>query len=248
MRKTRAINKITFVDPRAKIARNCVIEPNTRILGKVEIGSNTRVCANVTIQGPGRIGGKCYVGSNSVIGFPTRESLRHEIDGKIKKSDSTFFKIGNHVVVRTNSVIYTKTDIGNYVELGHNVLVRENVKIGEKTLIGTNVIIDGQSKIGSNVSMQTGVYISINTKVKDNAFLGPQCALINDKFMRQRPCKLRGPTIGRWASIGANSVIMPGVIVGEKAVIGAGAVVTKNVKAKTIVAGVPATKINKSKR
>jgi acetyltransferase-like isoleucine patch superfamily enzyme len=136
--------------------------------------------------------------------------------------------------------------LGENVELGHNVLIRENVNVGNNTLIGTNVAVDGHCNIGSNVSIQTGVYISAYCTVKDTVFLGPNCMLLNDKYMKQAKYKLRGPTVQEGASIGGNAVIMPMVTVGKGAVVGAGSVVVKNVKPKTIVAGVPAVELKKT--
>jgi len=120
------------------------------------------------------------------------------------------------------------------------VLIREQVKIGSNSMIGTGVTIDGNSTIGSKVSIQTNVYIPWRTRIEDNVFLGPNCILTNDKYTMRTPYELQGPIIRRGVSIGAGAIILPSIEVGAESVVGAGAVVTRDVAPRTIVYGVPA--------
>ena len=78
---------------------------------------------------------------------------------------------------------------------------------------------------------------------KTAVFLGPCCVFTNDKFVTQKPFKLLGPTVKKGASIGANALLFPGVTVGEGAVVGAQAMVKSDVAPRTIVVGIPATKL-----
>jgi acetyltransferase-like isoleucine patch superfamily enzyme len=105
------------------------------------------------------------------------------------------------------------------------------------------VIIEEHCKIGNNVSIQSGVYIPTKSVIEDNVFLGPRATLTNDKLMGRGEWKIEGITIKRGTRVGANSTILPGVVIGENVMIGAGAVVTKDVESNVIVAGVPARKI-----
>jgi acetyltransferase-like isoleucine patch superfamily enzyme len=91
--------------------------------------------------------------------------------------------------------------------------------------------------------MQTGAYITAFTTVEDNVFIGPWVVTANDKYMVPR-AKLMGPTIKKGARIGANSTILPGVVIGEGAVEGSGSVVTKEVAPVNIV-GNPARILGK---
>lgn len=219
---------------------------NVEVFGKVKFGRGVWIGSNTKIYGPCKIGDNVYVGDNNIIGFPVREKLkkfRKEKDLAYLFNGKGLVEIGSGSTIRTNCIIYSNVRLVSNVELGHNVLIRENVVVKANSLVGSYVVIDGNCNIGSNVSIQTGVYISANTTIEDKVFLGPYCLLLNDKYMKQKPYRLKGPLICKGASIGGNSVIMPKVVVGEGAVIGAGSIVTKNVKPKTIVIGIPAKKV-----
>lgn len=155
-------------------------------------------------------------------------------------------KIGKNCAIRSGAIIYDNVVIGDNLKTGHNVLIRENTTIGNNTLVGTNVVIEGDCKIGNNVSIQSNVYIPKNCLIEDFVFLGPCIVITNDKYPIREELShsdLRGAIIRRGASVGANTTILPGVEIGEGAIIGAGSVVTKNVGAWEIVAGNPAKKI-----
>jgi len=176
--------------------------------------------------------GKVKLGRNVSIG--DNVTLGHRDEGKLV--------IGDNAVIRSGSIIYSDVVIGSGFKSGHNILIREETVIGDGTLIGTNVVVDGHCRIGNNVSVQTGAYITINTTLEDDVFMGPCSVTTNDKFML-RGAELKGPHIKKGARIGANTTILPSVIVGENAVVGGGSVVTRNVEAGMTVAGNPARKL-----
>lgn len=147
--------------------------------------------------------------------------------------------IGDNALIRSGSVIYSNVKIGNGLSTGHGVLIRENSEIGNNVLIGTQSVLDGNCKIGNNVSLQTSVYITAYTVIEDDVFIGPRVVTTNDKYINYG-AKLIGPTIKRGAKIGANAILLPGVVVGEGAMVGSGAVVTKDVPAGATVVGNPA--------
>jgi len=151
--------------------------------------------------------------------------------------------IGDDAVIRSGTVIYPSTRIGHRFRTGHNVLIRENTVIGNDVLIGTNSVVDGNCKIGDNVSVQTNVYITTNTTIEDGVFMGPCSVTSNDMYM-VRGAELIGSLIKRGARIGANATILPEVVVGEGAVVGAGSVVTRDVGNGEIVVGNPAKRLN----
>ena len=221
---------------------NCRIGANTILMGKVKLGNNVSIANNVVIYGPVSIGDTTYIGDNAVIGHPIRSHLKEfiktgELSDLLLAEGCT---IGKGTIIRGGCIIYTNSRIGNQVEFGHTVMVREQTEIGNNCTVGTNSVLEGHIKIGSRVSIQSMVFIPLHTIVEDDVFLGPNCKLTNDKYVMRKEFKLIGPTIKKKASIGANAVIMPGIVVNEGAIIGASAVVTKDVPAYTIYTGVPA--------
>jgi acetyltransferase-like isoleucine patch superfamily enzyme len=238
----------SFIDPSAQIDEQVLLSDGCRIgahsvlVGKIELGERVCIAHNSVIYGPVKVEDMTYIGDNVIIGHPLRDSLKKfmetQDEEELLASDGCV--IGRESVVRSGCIIYTNTKIGAEVKFGHNCLIREYTEIGDSTNVGTNTVIEGQSKIGSHISIQSSVFIPLYSTVEDQVFLGPNCKLTNDKFVDRKEYQLKGPIIKKKASIGANAVIMPDITIGEGAVIGAGAVVTKNVPPYTIWIGVPA--------
>jgi len=225
------------IDPSSKIGSGCELGWGAVIGKGVRIGDGVIVGPHTVINGPSEVGDGTNIGPHCVLGYPSRKVLRG--------GDPEPLTVDRNCVIRSGSVLYGGASIGEGVEFGHHALVREGVEIGKGSLIGTEVVIDGNCKIGSWVSIQTGAYICANSVIGDRVFLGPYCVLTNDKYMAQRMAELRGPTIESGASVGANAVIMAGVRVGEGAIIGAQALVNKDVPRRTICFGIPAKEARK---
>jgi len=245
-KKNSLVHKTAYIDDYASLSNGCVIEANSRILGKVKLSENVWISFNSIVYGPVEIGDNTFIGPNCIIGFPKKNELNKSIEQKSFKEKifhGSKTVIGDDCLIRSGCTIYSNVKIGDKVKLGHNVLIRENVSIGDETLVGTNVVIDGNCKIGKKVSIQTGAYICAYSTIEDFVFIGPNCVLLNDKYLMQKKTKLLGPLIKKGASLGGNSTIMAGVIIGEGAIIGSEAMVIKNVEAKSIYVGIPAKKI-----
>ena len=115
-------------------------------------------------------------------------------------------------------------------------------KIGEDCNICANVLIENEVTIGNNVTIKCGVQVWDGITLEDNVMVGANVSFTNDRYPRsQNKDWERLPTkVCRGASIGAGSVILPGLTIGEGAMIGAGSVVTKNVPAGELWIGNPA--------
>ncbi len=143
-----------------------------------------------------------------------------------------------------------KAKIGENTKIWHYVQVREGAQIGENCILGKGVYIDFDVKIGNNVKIQNGVDIYHGVTIEDGVFIGPHVCFTNDKNPRaiDERGKLKGTDdwmmgktlIKKGASIGAATVILPNVTIGEYAMIGAGSVVTKDVPDYGLVFGNPA--------
>lgn len=153
--------------------------------------------------------------------------------------DNQELVIGDNAQIRSNTVIYAGTRIGHNLETGHNVVIREENIIGDNFQIWSNSIIDYQCKIGNNVKIQNNVYISQYTIIEDGVRIGPGVGTAWDLHPDCGKCK-KGPVIKRGANIGINVTILPHVVIGERALIGGGSVVTRDIPPETVAYGNPA--------
>lgn len=121
-------------------------------------------------------------------------------------------------------------------------VVLPNAQIGENCNICANCFIENDVKIGNNCTLKCGVQLWDGIEIEDNVMIGANCTFSNDRYPRakNKNYDLLSTKICHGASIGAGSVILPGLIIGSHAMIGAGSVVTKNIPKNTLWMGNPA--------
>lgn len=126
-------------------------------------------------------------------------------------------------------------------------VVFPEAKIGDNCNICANVLIENEVTVGNNVTVKSGVQLWDGITVEDDVFIGPNATFTNDLFPRSKNLdwKLSKTIIKKGASIGANATILCGVTIGEKAMIGAGSVVTKDVPEGELWVGNPAHFVRK---
>lgn len=170
------------------------------------------------------------------------EDIDFLLQNPIRKIKDLKTVIGDGAICLRGGILYLGSRIGDNLFLGHNSIIREENQIGNNFKIWNNSVIDYGCKIGNNVKVHCNCYVAQFTLIEDDVFLAPGVIIANDKYPGSITSKddLSGPRIKRGAQIGANVTILPGVTIGEDAIIGAGSVVTKNVASGKIVCGNPA--------
>ncbi len=133
-------------------------------------------------------------------------------------------------------------NIGQDTKIWQFCVVLEHAVIGDNCNINAQVLIENDVVIGNNVTVKSGVQLWDGTRVEDDVFIGPNATFTNDFMPRskQYPEAFLSITLKQGASIGANATLLPGITVGERAMVGAGAVVTEDVPAYAVVVGNPA--------
>lgn len=152
-----------------------------------------------------------------------------------------------------HSIIDESAKISDRVSIWHFSQIRNEVSIGEDTSIGKSVYVDSQVKIGRGCKVQNNAQIYSPCSIADFVFIGPGVVLTNDKAPRAtlpdgqiksaRDWVAVGVVIHEGASIGANAICVAPILIGKWAMIGAGSVVTKDVPDHALVVGNPAKQI-----
>ena len=134
------------------------------------------------------------------------------------------------------------TRIGLGTKIWQFSVIFEKAVIGLNCNINAHTLIENEVIIGDNVTIKSGVFLWDGITLEDNVFIGPSVTFTNDKKPRskQYPNEFPKTIVEHGASIGANATILPGIRIGKNALVGAGAVVTKNVPENAIVVGNPA--------
>lgn len=174
------------------------------------------------------LGKSCRIDPGVVLGYRTGRPI-----------PITPLVLGDESVVRSGSVLYAGSTFGKKLETGHNVVIREQNLIGEGLSVWNNTVIDYGCVIGNHVRIHSNCYISQFTTIEDDVFIAPGTSTANDPHPVCTLC-MRGPTLKKGCRIGVNVTLLPHVIIGEGAVIGAGSVVTRDVAPFTLAHGNPA--------
>lgn len=151
-------------------------------------------------------------------------------------------ELGPDAQLRSGTVIYDGSRIGARLQTGHGVVIREQNTIGDDVAIWSGSVIDYGCVIGDRVKVHSGCYVAQFSVLEDGAFLAPGVALANDRYpgVPGSSEQMQGPYIEAGAQIGVNATLVPGVRIGAGAIVGSGAVVTRDVPPGAVVYGNPA--------
>lgn len=159
--------------------------------------------------------------------------------GRVASAD---LALGEGARLRSGTVLYAGSVIGRGLQTGHNVVVREENHIGEDVSIWSNSVVDYGCTIGDRVKIHCNCYVAQFSTLEDDVFLAPGVTIANDLYPGNADSAraMAGPRIEAGAQIGVAVTILPYVTIGRGAIVGAGAVVTRDVPAGTIAYGNPA--------
>lgn len=155
-------------------------------------------------------------------------------------------EIHSSVFVHASSYVDEGATIGEGTKVWHFCHVSSGARVGRKCSLGQNCFVGNQVVIGDNVRIQNNVSVYDSVTLEDDVFVGPSAVFTNVNNPRSafpRKNEYRDTVVKKGASIGANATIVCGHSVGEGAFVAAGAVVTKDVPAFALVAGVPAKRV-----
>lgn len=221
------------MDTRA-IHSRAYVEEGVSLGGDVEIGPNAVVYSG-TVLGDG-----VKVGPNAVLGQrPTKaKSSTLKVSG-----DLGGLRVGSGTVIGAGAIVYAGTTIGNDCFIADSAQVRERCTIGSRVIVGHAGTVENDCRVGDRTRIQTGAYITAHSVLEEDVFVAPMVTTTNDNYMGRtevRFSRTKGVAAKRGSRIGGNAVILPGVTVGEEAMVAAGSVVTRDVPPYTRVMGVPA--------
>ena len=139
------------------------------------------------------------------------------------------------------------SNIGDDTLIWQYAVILKGATIGSNCNINCHTFIENDVTIGNNVTVKSGIYLWNGISVGNDVFLGPNVTFTNDKYPRskQYPESFQRITIEDGASIGAGAIILGGVTIGKKAMVGAGSVVTKDIPAEELWVGNPAKFVRK---
>jgi acetyltransferase-like isoleucine patch superfamily enzyme len=203
----------------ARIARDCVIHPHVVIADGVELAAGVEVF-------PGAFLGKEPKGAGALARQPVFER---------KLSVGAGSSIGPHAVVFYDVVI------GENTLLGDGASVREQCRIGSRCILSRCVTVNYASTVGDGTKIMDSTHITGNAVIGRNVFISVMVGTTNDNVVRAGFADhIAGPVIEDDVVIGVGASLLPGVTIGRGATVAAGAVVTRSVAPRTLVAGVPA--------
>ena len=230
-----------YISDTAKLGENLTLGYNVIIEDNVFIGSNVEIGHNVIIRENVQIGDNCKILDGAILGKMPAVASMSATTGAPRELPPLV--IGKAVTVGAGCVIYRGAEIADRVFFGDLATVREDVTIGEGTIIGRGATVENKVTIGKKTKIETNAYITAFSTIGDYCFVAPCVAFSNDNYVgrtEERKKHFGGSILRRGARIGVGSVLLPGIEIGEDALVAAGSVVTKNVPPRMIVLGAPA--------
>jgi len=212
----------------------CVIGAN------VSIGAGCVIGHHVVIRDDTVIGNTVRIDDHASLG---KNPMKAANSATTKEQVLPPLSVGELCIVGTGVVLYRGAAIDAKVLMADLCTIRENVTVGRGTIVGRGVTVENFCSVGRYCKLESECYITAYSTIEDRCFIAPGVVTSNDNFVgrtQERFKHFKGVTVKKGARIGAGTVTLPGVTIGEDALIAAGSTVTKDVPPGMIMMGLPA--------
>ncbi len=229
-----------FVHPTAVLGTGTTLGEGCTIGAHATTGKDCRIGHHVVIHADTRLGDDVRVDDHATLG---KLPMKAANSATTKDQELPPLAVGDHCIVGTGVVLYRGAAIDARVLMADLCTVRENVSIGRGTIVGRGVTVENFCTVGRYCKLESECYLTAYSTLEDRVFVAPGVVTSNDNFVgrtAERFKHFKGVTVRKGGRIGAGSVILPGIEIGEDGLVAAGSVVTRDVPARTIVVGSPA--------
>jgi len=227
------------VSAEATIGKGCTIAADAIVYAGAELGDNTVVEPGAIIYENVKVGEGSYIGAQCILGERLAAFRR---DPAYVNPPLT---IGEASTIRSGTIIYADCTMGKGFQTGHRAVIRERSRFGDGCSFGTLSQSDGDIAVGDNCRFHNNVFIATYTTCEDDVHFYPMSCTTDSLHP---PCQKgrQGPYLESGAIIGARVLLLPRVRIGRGAVVAGGSVVSRDIPANMVAAGVPA-KVVKAK-
>ncbi len=222
------------ISKNAQIAVTAVIHDGAVIEDGVIIHDYVVIYPGVTVKRGTEIFDHCVLGK-----YPTSPGCT----ARPLKEQYAPVSIGEGCILCPGCVVYMGTTIGDHTLLGDHCSIREDCIVGEYCIVSRNVSVNYETVIGHHTKIMDGTHITGNMIIGNHVFISVMVISTNDNAMGRdgySDSHVRGPIIEDYVTVGAGANLLPNVRIGENAIVGAAALITKDVPPSSVVMGVPA--------
>jgi len=230
----------SIVDPSAELGAGTTMGEGCVIGADVRLGSGCRLGHHVVIHDGTIVGNDVRVDDHASLG---KLPMKAANSATTKEQELPPLTLGDTCIVGTGVVLYRGAAIAARVLIADLATVRENVTIGRGTIVGRGVTVENVCTIGRYCKLESECYITAYSTLEDRVFVAPGVMCSNDNYIgrtAERFKHFKGLTVKKGARLGVGTVYLPGVTIGEDALVAGGSVVTRDVEPHMIVMGRPA--------
>ena len=228
------------IHPSAAIGEGTTLGEFCVIGANVKIGKGCRIGHHVVIHEDSVVGDTVRIDDHATLG---KRPMKAANSATTKEQELPPLMVGELSIVGTGVVLYRGAAIDAKVLMADLATVRENVTIGRGTIVGRGVTVENFCSVGRYCKLESECYVTAYSTLEDRVFIAPGVVMSNDNYVgrtAERFKHFKGLTVKKGGRIGAGTVTLPGITVGEDALVAAGSVVTKDVPARKLVMGCPA--------